>query len=201
MKDRKRLVIGAAMALGIQASVANGVKAALVNSDVITVYDSAGAVMRQLAAPESEPPNETYIINVDPDVWANPGQFGNYTTLLEQDGSISDYFGVALVGGIYYLAFSSDPAPTAFYFGTSGHVTVLNEQSAPFDMAQYLAVSLRDQGWTATFQSDIDVPEPPAIAIFCVGSLGLIGCHIRRRASTAEAGLVAQPKAPKPAAA
>lgn len=181
MRDGKRLVIAVAMALGIQASVANGVKAALVNSDVITVYDSAGAVMRQLNAPESEPPNETYIINVNPDVWADPGQFGNYTTLLEPDGSISDYFGVALVGGIYYLAFSSDPAPTAFYLGTGGHVTVLNEQSGPFDMTQYLAVRLRDQGWTATFQSDIDVPEPPAIAIFCGGALGLIGCQIRRR--------------------
>lgn len=183
MKDGRRLIIAAAMVLGVQAGVANDAKAAPVNSDAITVYNSTGAVMRQAIAPEDEPANLTYIINVDPAVWADPNQFGNYTTLLDPDGSISDYFGVVRTSGTYYLGFSSDPAPTAFYFGTGGQVTVLNEQTGPFDMTQYLAVNLRDQGWTATFQSDLDVPEPPTIAIFCLGALGLISCQIRRRAS------------------
>jgi hypothetical protein len=131
------------------------------------------------------------------------------TLVFDSSGQISDAFGV--VGGD--LAFVSDPGPEGL-FGTvsvdgcgktfhcvlegSGVLGVLDPNGniitvngniitgdlATFDLSGYLTDDAKKNGWSATFTSDADVPEPGSVGLVLgLGALGLCAWKRRRTAA------------------
>src|SRR5436190_8862755 len=94
--------------LGVVALVLVALPAqAQVVSDTLSVFNPGGSVF--ISAPASEGSEATGISFVA--AAFDPAQFGNYTVLLEPDGTISDVFGIASVPGVGAgLALASDGA-------------------------------------------------------------------------------------------
>src|SRR6266446_1195050 len=165
-------------------------------SDSIAAYDSTGTLLPgggPFEAPETGEcaPNCTYVLNT----LGDPTKVGRATVLTDPDGSISDVFGVvdfsssplyncnpAVAGSCVFLSFSSDPSPDISRFGDGTNFTTLAEGNGVFDATAYLAASLRANGDTAQFISDVEttVPEPGTLVLFGAGLLGL-GAMRRRR--------------------
>ena len=165
------------------------------DSDVLTVYDPAGAVYAQVFAFGNEEANNTYYF--DPAaVPVDSTQFGSYTTLLESDGvTWSDTFGIATVGGREVLAFISDPQtatapppplPGLTFIELQDRVAPSPEPdpdslflTIPYNATRYLSPDLRNLGYTADFRSDVArVPESTTLSLL---GLGLIGLGMRLR--------------------
>lgn len=172
-----------------------------IQSDRLTVFNAAGAIVGQVGVNEdgsifglnaavlhtfpnptgSEAPSDVYYIN---DITLpDPLRFGFATALLEfAGGAVSDLFGVVNVGSVsapvYGLGFASDSevAPVRFSFTSS-----LIETGAPVSATSYLAAPLRSAGYTATFESDLsEVPEPGSWPLFAT-CLAVLGYSIRKR--------------------
>jgi hypothetical protein len=178
---------------------------ATIVSDVLTVFNGAGAIVGQVGVNEdgsmfgvnaavlhtvpnpsaAEVPTEVYYIN---DITlGNPLRFGLATALLEfAGGPVSDVFGVVNVGTttvpVFVLGFASDSEAmtVAFPFTSS-----LIETGAPVSAAAYLAQSLQTAGYTATFVSDpSEVPEPGTMALIGGGLLSVIGLQRTSRSGS-----------------
>jgi hypothetical protein len=161
---------------------------ATIVSDVLTVFNGAGAIVGQVGVNEdgsmfgvnaavlhtvpnpsaAEVPTEVYYIN---DITlGNPLRFGLATALLEfAGGPVSDVFGVVNVGT------TTVPVVTSS----------LIETGAPVSAAAYLAQSLQTAGYTATFVSDpSEVPEPGTMALIGGGLLSVIGLQRTSRSGS-----------------
>ena len=111
------------LAVGAFAVAFASVGEASVISDSLTVYDPTGAIFAQVSVTEdAEDPHTIYFINI-PDL-VDPSQFGNPTSLLDPDGSLSDVFGIirSPFAEGRLLAFSSDSETIPADFGSTGTI-------------------------------------------------------------------------------
>lgn len=162
------------------------------NSDVMTVYNPNGSVYQQIFAFGYEETNNEYFFSPSL-VQVDPSQYNNYTTLLDPTGSWSDVFGVDYIYGVgYVLSFLSSqqtfPPPPASQVYTKNLAAANpvpdiadsngNYLTIAYDASQYLSPVMQNEGYTATFQSDI--PEPATLGLLVLGSFAAS----RRRRST-----------------
>lgn len=196
------LVIKFLLVLGIAFLVFSSVPALASTSDILQVYDSHGNSVCDASAQEQREDGDHvyYLYYFDCLTLqslggvVNTGQFGNYTALMDPGGTISDVFGIADIGTTflgfhipdYVFGFTSDgggeQASTSDFYKSGGSVTTLAEGSGgPFDATKYLPQYLQCEGWTATFSSDSEVPEPTSVGLACgLGVLGLAAWRRRR---------------------
>jgi hypothetical protein len=123
----------------------------------------------------------------------DPARYGNFTELIEPDGTISDVFGVVpslSASTTFDFAFFSDTetgtmtVPSAFLNPEGNTPIILREgDGGPFSITTYLNPSLQQSGVTGTFQSDVEptgVPEPSTLALLAIGGASLAGYRWRR---------------------
>src|SRR4051812_597675 len=137
----------------------------LLPSDVFTVYDgSLNIVYQQFINEFDETQNNFFVTPIAGD----SSQVDSPIFLLEPNRSFSDAFGVVQVPVYdnvgdciainYFVAFESD---SEMLFGNTavgaGVIFVPEGNGGPFDATMYLAPSLRQAGWTASFQSDAEM--------------------------------------------
>jgi MYXO-CTERM domain-containing protein len=169
-----------------------------VGSDVLQVYDNHGnSVCDATANEQREDGDHVYYLHYFDCLTlqslggvVNTGQFGNYTQLMDPGGSRSDVFGIANIGSsyipIYVFGFTSDgggeQASTSDFYKSGGTVTTLDEgNGGPFDATKYLPQYLQSEGWSATFTSDSEVPEPASMGLASgLVVLGLLAWRRRR---------------------
>ena len=123
---------------------------------------------------------------------ANPLQFGNAVGLCEAlpcsasdfgpPANRSDVFGIFRApDGSFTVAFESDGGPGSpppdFVFAANFQV---EKPGVPIDITPYIDDFYTKQGYTATFVSDGNTPEPGSIMLLGSGVLGLAGV-LRRK--------------------
>ena len=149
-------------------------------SDCLTVFDPNGAIFQQVCATEADEETNTvqhfYVINAANLV--DPAQNGNPTILLDPDETISDVFGIA--AGFppgcdfeFCLGFVSDTETQAAFGKNIPPFLIFPESLGVFDATFYLAPILQDEGFTAQFVSDANIPEPATTALLGLGVLAM----------------------------
>lgn len=167
-----------------------------VSSDVLQVFDNHGnPVCNATANEQREDGDQVYYLHYFDCLTlqslggvVNTAQFGNYTQLMDPNGTRSDVFGIANIGSkylpMYVFGFTSDgsgeQASTSDFYKSGGLVTTLNEgNGGPFDATKYLPQYLQCEGWTATFTSDSEAPEPASTGL--ATGLAMLGLAVWRR--------------------
>jgi hypothetical protein len=159
-------------------------------SDTLTVYNPNGTVFAQVSALDSQEGAGTSVFLIGNAFIADPAQFGHATTLCEvascnatsPPSDFSDIFGVvqaSILGqNFFFLAFTSD-GENGTALGNQGTSFVLEIPGFAYNATQYLLPSLQAQGYTATFVSDGEIPEPASLVLLGTGLLGLMGVSRR----------------------
>jgi hypothetical protein len=179
----RKLLMAAGIAGPVMAALTAFAQATSPVSDSLTVYDPNHNIVASVIATEADEaangPNFIYSIPAT-SVAVDTSKFGNYTVLVEPDGTLSDIFGIASVNGALALSFSSDTDPGSFS-QPPGSI-VLPETGDPVDATMYLDPQLQARGYTAAFQSDADtVPDGGATAGLLV--LGMLSLGALRKSS------------------
>ena len=161
-------------------------------SDVLTVFRPNGQIFDQLSQLEGSDEDGQHFVWFAIPHLVDPAQFGNATTLCEalpcdknqSFNNYSDVFGVINIQGELFLGYESDGdcLGCGAIDGAQGAIFLLETPDVPVDATMYLNPTLKNNGWTATFTSDGDVPvpEPGSIMLFGSGVLGLAGV-LRRK--------------------
>jgi hypothetical protein len=160
-------------------------------SDTLTIYNPSGVASIVLTATESQEGNGTHVFFV-PSGFTNISMFGKATTLCESlpcnatspTSNFSDIFGIVqvVIGGktVRRLGFVSD-GESGTPFGNQGAFFLLESPGHVYDVTMYLDAGKVRAGWTATFVSDTEVPEPSTLFLVGAGVLGLAGLTHRKR--------------------
>ena len=117
---------------------------------------------------------------------ADPNEWGNYTSVMKAPDYqvMSDAFGVLCRNGEYLLFFLSDTStePCPYPMGPNlkfEHLLPSGRYGGAFNATRYLDPGLRAQGWTATFESGLTIPEPSTF-ILLGGGVGMLALLKRR---------------------
>ncbi len=172
MRRVLRLAVGL-LALGLLQQSANAAF-----SDILSVTSPGGGVVDQIAITDAdEVANPLNVWKMDSGI-ANPLAWGQATVLVHPGSPNywSDIFGVArdpANPANVFLAFMSDIDPTPLngnpqtmaiamaWFGQPvNFVPELSPATVGYPATQYLTPNLIAAGYTATFWSDVEVPEP-----------------------------------------
>lgn len=170
-------------------------------SDELTVFNPAGAIDTQLQLFEdgttactattftcaavanmnlgTEDPAGLYYITapVNQALFGSPiNVFGSGDVSPSNPTGLSDIVGVATPdgGATFVLGFTSDNETQPPAFGPVGGINA-SEDNGPINVSNYLSAGLQGQGWTASFTSDSDAPEPATLSLIaCAGLVGLV---------------------------
>jgi len=153
-------------------------------SDILTIKNPQGHIVHQVVALErQEDPNGTSTFFIQAAGFEDDTQFGNATVLCEVAGcnsgssqsSFSDIFGIVQFSpGQFRLGFSSD-GENGTPEGTFGAIFLDEVPGQVYDATMYLNAAHRNAGFTATFVSFGEVPEPTSLVLLGSGLLGLAG--------------------------
>jgi len=148
-------VVGSVLALSSLSSTA-------AISDSLTVFSPNGSVFASVSVDEANHKGADIIILDIPGI-VDANLFGDYTAVVDPDGTLSDIFGINVnSGGAPVLAFESgslaSPIPNAASL-LLGATFVVPEGSGFLDATTYLKPELQREGYTAQFFSDPGVPS------------------------------------------
>jgi hypothetical protein len=169
-------------------------------SDILTIYNPAGAIDTQLTLFEdgsvscivysyvcgsfnanpnlgTEDPNALYYIGVPVDFTQQP------VTVAEAGGTWSDVFAPGYflgVGDVLYFQSDTETTPPSLALTGNPPFIIESEDNGPMSATNILSPDLQADGWTATFWSDPEVPEPASLTLLAVGLAGL-GMALRLR--------------------
>jgi hypothetical protein len=148
-------------------------------SDCLQFFNPDGSQLSLLAITEQDEldfPGNMWSISILP---TNPDFLGKWIGLIEPGtDALSDIVGVPNNGTVAFISDAAD-------FTQFTNVSTFAETASPLDVSILLSAGARADGFTASFQSDLNaVPEPSTWAMMLLGFAGLGYAGYRRARQT-----------------